>query len=726
MNPYIPLILLSVISAIYLLIAGLAAARRGFREHIIRLLLLFLVVSAGAELLHAWQLAKLSVPLEGFLSLLPIQVVLLLAFLYFHLSRTFLHLQTTDQDWWRPGVAVMAVELLLQVALFLVLPPVLNFGKWGIQHQQLGLSLLIIGWMIFTGGVATMTLRSYRQAQTPWHRNRIKYWFLGLCFVVGGNALLFAGHGVLGSSLYLAATLIISYAVLTYQPFDVNQVVRYILSYLITTLLIILLYLIGFVAMQYVFQMVLGYDSLVPMIITALMLVFLSNPILRSVQRLVNHLIVGRDYDPTLLVRQYSANISNILSLKHLAVAVLQMIQRTMNIEHGALFLVRHLKDEQGQDYFRLQVIKQHGATTKEFTPGNLQSNGLVATHLAQERRPLTQYDLDMLPHFEQVSPEERTWLTDLGMEVYVPIHAKNEWIGLLAFGPKTSHQPYFDNDLTLLSTLADQTAVALQNARLVEDLVKLNQNLKQTYQKLDRANRQLKELDDLKTSFIGVITHELCSPFMNIDLSLQLLERYGIDQLKPNQREQLEQLKSSVKTVKQMIDNLVNFATFLSKRGEMRIVEVDVFTIIAMAVSLNESIATKKQIKCHTQIPTDLPPVFGDPQRLTDALHHLIQNAVKFTEPGGQVWVRCQSTAEALRFEVQDTGMGVPTDKLSTLWDGFAQMSDPLRRGMEGLGLGLTLVQYVAHAHNGKAFAKSKEGVGSLFGFQIPLNGQR
>jgi signal transduction histidine kinase len=174
------------------------------------------------------------------------------------------------------------------------------------------------------------------------------------------------------------------------------------------------------------------------------------------------------------------------------------------------------------------------------------------------------------------------------------------------------------------------------------------------------------------------------------------------------------------------MIDNLVNFATFLSKRGEMRIVEVDVFTIMAMAVSLNESIATKKQIKLHTNVPANLPPVFGDPQRLTDALHHLIQNAVKFTQPGGQVWVRCQPTAEALRFEVQDTGVGVPADKLSTLWDGFAQMSDPLRRGMEGLGLGLTLVQYVAHAHNGKAFAQSKEGVGSLFGFQIPLNGRR
>ena len=82
----LPIILLTVISVIYLLIAGVTAARRGFREHPVRLLLLFLVVSAGGELLHAfWQLLGLFVPLTDVLSLLPIQIILLLAFLYFHL-----------------------------------------------------------------------------------------------------------------------------------------------------------------------------------------------------------------------------------------------------------------------------------------------------------------------------------------------------------------------------------------------------------------------------------------------------------------------------------------------------------------------------------------------------------------------------------------------------------------------------------------------------------------
>jgi signal transduction histidine kinase len=85
-------------------------------------------------------------------------------------------------------------------------------------------------------------------------------------------------------------------------------------------------------------------------------------------------------------------------------------------------------------------------------------------------------------------------------------------------------------------------------------------------------------------------------------------------------------------------------------------------------------------------------------------------------------VWVRCQKSDGALRFEVQDTGPGVPADKLPKLWEGFTQMADPLRRGVEGLGLGLALVKYVVNAHAGDVFAESQPGVGSTFGFQIPL----
>jgi signal transduction histidine kinase len=72
----------------------------------------------------------------------------------------------------------------------------------------------------------------------------------------------------------------------------------------------------------------------------------------------------------------------------------------------------------------------------------------------------------------------------------------------------------------------------------------------------------------------------------------------------------------------------------------------------------------------------------------------------------------------------VKDSGVGIPADRLPDLWEGFTQMADPLRRGVEGLGLGLALVKYIVRAHGGRVWANSEEGVGSTFGFEIPLEG--
>jgi signal transduction histidine kinase len=336
----------------------------------------------------------------------------------------------------------------------------------------------------------------------------------------------------------------------------------------------------------------------------------------------------------------------------------------------------------------------------------------------------LTQYDIDLLPRFQASSEAERAWLLGLGIDVYVPIHAREEWMGLLALGPKVSGDRYFDDDLGLLSTLADQTAVALENARLVEGLVQANTDLGRAYADLNKANRQLQELDKLKSAFIGVITHELRTPFANILFSLELLERHGRKHLPQELHDQLDQVGGGVKSAKMMIDNLVTFSTFLSKQGELRPAQLDFGQVVQDSLLPLQSLAEAKQIAIHTQVPQELPPLRGDRERLADAIYHLVHNAIKFTAAGGEVWVRCQATDRALRFEVQDTGVGVPVDKLPTLWEDFAQMADPLRRGVEGLGLGLALVKYVVNAHGGDVQAESEEGVGSTFGFRIPLAG--
>ena len=240
----------------------------------------------------------------------------------------------------------------------------------------------------------------------------------------------------------------------------------------------------------------------------------------------------------------------------------------------------------------------------------------------------------------------------------------------------------------------------------------------------LAKANQQLLELDKLKSSFLGVITHELRSPFVNITFSLQLIERHGMDHLLPEQREQFRELNSGVQTAKVMIENLVKFATFLSKQGELRLTSVKLSSMVENGLMPLKFQAERKGVTLAVNIPNDLPFVRGDEERLAEVVYHLAQNAIKFSDKGGTISVRGWVQGNMAHVEVKDSGSGVPADKLSTLWENFSQMSDPLQRGVEGLGLGLSLVKYVVHAHSGEVWAESQEGVGSTFGFRLLLNG--
>jgi len=131
---------------------------------------------------------------------------------------------------------------------------------------------------------------------------------------------------------------------------------------------------------------------------------------------------------------------------------------------------------------------------------------------------------------------------------------------------------------------------------------------------------------------------------------------------------------------------------------------------------------ADEKRLELKVDLLGELLSLSADRKLLANAVNQLVHNAIKFTKPGGKVWISCWTTAEAIYFDVKDTGVGIPADKLTSMWNEFSQMADPLKRGAEGLGLGLALVKYIIAAHGGEIWAESKEGEGSAFGFQVPL----
>jgi signal transduction histidine kinase len=333
---------------------------------------------------------------------------------------------------------------------------------------------------------------------------------------------------------------------------------------------------------------------------------------------------------------------------------------------------------------------------------------------------------MDLLPEFRQAQASEREWLSALDVDVYVPICTHTKWIGLFALGVKATGARYSKQDLGLLSTLADQSVVALENARLVTNLEKLNRDLAGAYTQLEDANRELKELDELKSSFIGVVTHEMRTPLANVGMSLQIFERFGLDRISSEQREQLNQIKHSLSQVSVMIDNLVMLANFLNSQVKLRSERLNLKDILRDVYIPLKKMADEKGLELKVDIFGELLPIQADRKLLANAIYQLTHNAIKFTPGGGKVWISCWATNDAVCFDVKDTGIGIPADKIKSMWNEFTQMADPLKRGAEGLGLGLALVKYIVAAHGGEAWAESQQGAGSVFGFQIPTSSSR
>lgn len=715
----------SVEIALYLLLVAVALRRGALRDRVGRTILLYALLSGlwvGEQLAQRLGWLAALIPDAYSMARLPLYGLVLLALLFLYVTRAFLRREGRAWGWAVLGAAWIAILVVLDVGLIDVHAWVPVLATWNIGPMALTFGASVGGWALFMGIALVLTVRSFREAKLPLHRNRLTYWFIAWSLTAIGDLVFFYGQGILGSDVRLLGTLASAYVVLTHRQRDVAQTMRRALSYLVVTALTVAIYTGGFYAVQYFFQDAPAYDPLLAGAAVAVLLAVLFDPLLKLVQKGINRLISGAGYDPSQIVSRYSTSISNIVDLERLATVAIQLLREAFAVRHGTLFLVDRHKGEGTVLAYEVEAIP--GAGQEKPPKGILAASSPLTHYLWEERQPLTQYDIDLLPTFEDLPQAEREWLHALDADVYVPIYAGGSWIGLLALGSKISGDRYYDEDLVLLGTLADQTAVALENARLVDDLVQVNQDLQNTYMELAQANRELQEMDRLKSAFIGVITHELRSPFANIAFSLQIFTRQGVENLTTEQREQLSQLTDSLQQAKAMVDNLVTFATFLSKQGELSLAPLAFGPLVHETAKTLEPMARHKEQALRLAVPADLPRLHGDPDRLSDAIHHLVQNAIKFTGQGGEIWVRARVEGGQLVFEVEDNGVGVAAAKLEGLWEGFAQMADPLRRGVEGLGLGLALVKYIVTAHGGQVFAHSEEGQGSVFGFRLPLAG--
>lgn len=298
-----------------------------------------------------------------------------------------------------------------------------------------------------------------------------------------------------------------------------------------------------------------------------------------------------------------------------------------------------------------------------------------------------------------------RQILEDLGVEtaVSVPIVGQGKLLGILIL---FKNHGYFSlSQLNFLGVLAGQGAVAYENAKLFS-------NLHQAYD-------QLKSLDHLKSEFINVAAHELRTP-------LAILMGYASvasEEVSGVQKDYMDSIVRNAVRLQHLIDDLLNMRHI--ERGEMSFAydSTNMAELVSLAISDMEMLARKKHIAVSCDIPSDIPAFYADAQRLELVLMNLIGNAIKFTPPSGKIHVSCEVKGKSLELSVVDTGIGIPKEEFSRIFDRFYQIESSLNRHHEGIGLGLSIVKGIVENGGGRVWVNSHEGEGSTFTISLPMH---
>jgi len=289
-----------------------------------------------------------------------------------------------------------------------------------------------------------------------------------------------------------------------------------------------------------------------------------------------------------------------------------------------------------------------------------------------------------------------------------VPMFYQDEVVGALAVITRAGEPPAEGQEQTL-AVLANNAAIALENTRLFEQ---------------ERETvRRLRELDALKSDFLGTVQHELRTPLTAIMGMSDLLEMCWDSWDDAHKTEALHDIQVAAKKLYDIVETLLDFSLLESDTLSLKPLPTQVRGAVEEAMSAVEGrLKGGLQVSVSLDVPADVE-VYADPTRFGQALRALLDNAVKFTPEGGSVWVRGAHNGNGMvRIEVGDTGIGIPEEALPRVFERFYQVDNSATRTYGGTGMGLALVQRLVEAHGGRVEVESRVGEGSRFALLWPV----
>ena len=312
-----------------------------------------------------------------------------------------------------------------------------------------------------------------------------------------------------------------------------------------------------------------------------------------------------------------------------------------------------------------------------------------------------------------QTDPEY-TWQEAKNLDKFrtmlgIPMLRDGEPVGVLTL-TRADVRPFADKEIALVSTFADQAAIAIENVRLFDEI--------------QDKSRQLAEASQHKSQFLANMSHELRTP-LNAILGYNELIVDGIYGA-PSEKMQavLKRVESNGRHLLGLINAVLDLSKIEAGQFTLDLADYSLQNVAQTVYNAVEPLALDKKLVFKAEVQSDLPPGRGDERRLTQVLLNLVGNAIKFTD-AGEVVIKAEASNGTFNLAVRDTGPGISAADQAKLFQEFQQADNSKAGKKEGTGLGLAISKRIIEMHGGKIWVELQVGRGSTFFVMLPVQAQ-
>lgn len=570
-----------------------------------------------------------------------------------------------------------------------------------------------------------------KRAGESHRKNRIKYVFTGLglsALLILLNSLTVSGLQIypVGNFSFVPA-IILAVGVLKYDLLDIGSIIRkgtvyFLLTGILTVIYVLIIYIFNIFFMGYG-----DAGSILLPLILALLIVLLFNPVRTKVQGLVDNLFFRGKYDYHKTLMEMSDFMTSLLKLDEIIGYLLDSILSTLKV-HSVSLLITGREDAAPKFYskgidlpekIKKDMWQYYGRVPQLFSRQKGSLNKSVAERILEPGETKN----GILNLFER-----------LKATLIVPMVFREELTGIIALGEKKSGELFVQEDVELLTTLANQSAIAIENARIYGEIEELNVKLEKkvekrtadlvrTLEEKERTQQELIRSESLAAigQLVAGTAHELNNPLASasslIQTSIEEIDSWDTD-IGPRDA-LVDDLRFSLKEMKRA-GNIVKSLLGLSRQTQTYVEPVNINIVIDDALRVLYNQYKHLKVKIERDYDEGLPEIEGNFANLGQVFINIIKNAIQALPQGeGKITLitRHRENTNSVLVECRDTGEGIPPEKIKNIFKPFFTM----KKAGEGTGLGLYISHEIIKRHDGHISVTNEKGIGTVFAIELP-----